>query len=59
MSDTSKPGGFLKDYIYLKGDLLVTDYLKTGGDIEDLMLGKVGLRDVAILKKLKKQLSSE
>ncbi len=45
-------GGFLKDIIYLKGLVLLKNYLKEGGDYEPLLAGKYGLKHTGIIKEL-------
>jgi uncharacterized protein (TIGR02421 family) len=51
MTDTSKPGAFTKDYLYLAGKRDVERFVKNGGALSDLYVGKVNLRDLPILKK--------
>lgn len=43
LSDTSKPGGCPKDYVYIEGYLKVKEYLANGGSINTLYTGKVGV----------------
>ena len=50
LSDTSKPGAFTKDHIYLKGFLNVKKYAERGGDIKKLYIGKIGIEHVPLLK---------
>ena len=45
-------GGFMKDIIYLKGLVLLKDYLKEGGEYEPLMAGKFGIKHTGIIKEL-------
>lgn len=45
-------GGFLKDIIYLKGLVLLKNYLKEGGDYEPLLAGKYGIKHTTIIKEL-------
>ncbi len=52
LSDTSKPGGFTKDYLYLKGYIDVKSYIRRGGRIDLLYKGKIGIKHVPLLKKL-------
>ncbi|MBT3262196.1 DUF1704 domain-containing protein [Candidatus Woesearchaeota archaeon] len=51
--DTSLPGGFSKDYIYLDGYYQVKNFVSRGGNINDLYFGKIGLKDVKFVKELK------
>ena len=48
--DTSKKGAFTKDYIYFKGYDQVKNYIDQGGDIKDLYIGKMDVKDVARVK---------
>jgi hypothetical protein len=43
LADTSAPGGFLKDQVYLWGRLLVEEYVLGGGDLSKLYVGKIAL----------------
>lgn len=45
-------GGFLKDIIYLKGLLELTDFIKAGGDPAPLLLGKFALKHLNVIKDL-------
>ena len=45
-------GGFLKDIIYLKGLLLLKNYLQDGGEYESLLAGKYGIKHTGIIKEL-------
>jgi len=53
LSDTSLHGGCTKDIAYLKGYLAIKKFLKNGGKIEDLYYGKIGIDDIANVKKIK------
>ena len=53
LSDTSMPGGFTKDYLYLKGYYEVKKYVENGGSIRDLYVAKIGIGDIARVKKIK------
>lgn len=52
-SDTSKPGAFTKDYIYYKGYREIVDFIEAGGDLKDLYIGKVNVKDVDTVKAIK------
>lgn len=52
LTDTSQPGAFTKDLIYLKGYYEILDYVKGGNSIKDLHFGKIGIADVPIVKKI-------
>jgi len=45
-------GGFMKDIIYLKGLVLLKDYLQNGGEYEPLLAGKYGIKHTGIIKEL-------
>lgn len=46
LGDTSQPGGFSKDYIYLSGWRKLKRYREEGGDVKHLYVGKIGLQDL-------------
>ena len=45
-------GGFMKDIIYLKGLVLLKEYLKNGGEYEPLLAGKFGIEHSGIIQEL-------
>lgn len=45
-------GGFIKDIIYLKGLVLLLNYLQKGGDYEPLLAGKFSLKHLDVVKEL-------
>jgi len=45
-SNTNWAGAFTKDYLYLRGYLEVKNYLKVGGDLSKLYVGRIGLEHV-------------
>jgi hypothetical protein len=47
-----RSGGYTKDAVYLRGLLRIMDYLKEGGDIEPLYVGKFGMEHLPIIKEL-------
>ncbi|MCX6734949.1 MAG: DUF1704 domain-containing protein [Candidatus Peregrinibacteria bacterium] len=51
-NDTSKPGAFTKDYLYFKGYIEVKEFVKNGGKIEDLYLGKFNIKDLETIKSI-------
>lgn len=53
LTDTSQPGAFTKDFIYFKGHQMILDFIKEGGDLRDLYYGKLNLKDLDIVKKVK------
>lgn len=51
-SDTSKKGAFTKDYIYYKGYHQIKEFVEDGGDIKNLYIGKLNIRDLEEAKKI-------
>jgi uncharacterized protein (TIGR02421 family) len=49
LKDSSKPGAFTKDHLYLKGFLKVKKFAENGGDMRKLYVGKVGVEHVPLL----------
>lgn len=45
-------GGYTKDAIYLKGLIQVLNYIKDGGDLENLYAGKYALEHLPLIKEL-------
>ena len=45
-------GGYTKDAIYLKGLMEVLNYIKDGGDLENLYAGKYALEHLPLIKEL-------
>ena len=45
-------GGFIKDAVYLRGLLKVMDYLKAGGRLETLFVGKMAAEHAPIIEEL-------
>lgn len=52
LQDTSQPGVFAKDAVYFIGLFKVADFIQNGGDVRDLFVGKIGVDDVAAVKKI-------
>jgi len=46
LSKTKKAGGFFKDHVYYLGDRVLKQFIASGGDVEDLKEGKIGVNDV-------------
>lgn len=46
-------GGCTKDIIYLRGLIQLLDYLKEGGELEPLFIGKIALKHVPLMEELK------
>jgi uncharacterized protein (TIGR02421 family) len=49
---TYRAGGITKDVVYLRGLVSLLEYLKNGGDLEILLLGKFALKHIPIIKEL-------
>jgi len=52
LSHTQVEGGFTKDSVYMKGYYEVTNYMKRGGTLEDLYVGKIGIKETPYVKDL-------
>lgn len=50
--DTGRKGAFTKDYIYFKGYFEIVDFVKGGGDIRDLYIGKLHIRDLDAIREI-------
>ena len=50
LEDTSQPGAFTKDIVYLAGFDEIHDYVENEGQIEDLLVGKISVQDARALK---------
>lgn len=48
-----RSGGLTKDAIYLKGFLNLIQYLKEGGSLDPLFVGKIGFSHIPVIKELK------
>lgn len=46
IEDTSEAGGFTKDFVYLDGFVNVTNYIKSGNNLNVLYVGAIGLDDI-------------
>lgn len=52
LSDTSGRGGFSKDYYYISGREKIREYIRQGGDVRILFVGKIGLGDIDFVQRL-------
>ena len=52
LSDTSRPGGYIKDHVYLWGRVLVEEFVLSGGDLSRLYVGKIALEHVPFVEDL-------
>ncbi len=50
LADTSLPGGFIKDHIYFEGREELKKFIKKGGNIKLLFAGKIGIKDLPLIK---------
>lgn len=52
---TFRGGGLIKDVIYLRGLRELTDYLRDGGELEPLYVGKIALHHVPLIQELEQR----
>jgi alpha-L-glutamate ligase-like protein/uncharacterized protein (TIGR02421 family) len=52
LKNTSQKGAFTKDYLYFEGQLQVEKFIRSGGNLKDLYLGKFNLDDLDLIKKI-------
>jgi uncharacterized protein (TIGR02421 family) len=52
MGDTSKAGALTKDINYLKGYLLIKEFINKKGDISKLYYGKIGIEHIQLVEKI-------
>ena len=45
-------GGFVKDHVYLQGYYMIDDFVKHGGDLRKLFVGKIGIEDLPLIDQL-------
>lgn len=50
LGDTSQAGAFTKVIVYFRGLHAIEDFVRTGGDIRRLYVGKVALEDLALVE---------
>lgn len=50
--DTSEPGGFTKGIVYFRGVRAIQEFVRTGGDLKRLYIGKVSLEDLDRIEKI-------
>ena len=53
MKQTGQHGAFTKELVYFKGWKMVSHFLETGGDTKALYIGKINLKDLELVAKLK------
>jgi hypothetical protein len=49
LSNTGQKGGFFKDHVYFLGERLVNEFVAAGGNIQDLLVGKISINDLKYL----------
>jgi len=49
MSNTKKPGGFSKGVIYYQGYLQIQNFIRGGGNLKDLYIGKIDLESLDLI----------
>jgi len=47
-----RSGGFTKDSVYLRGLVSLVKYIREGGDLSPLLVGKISIEDVPVIKEL-------
>jgi len=52
LKNTEIRTSFTKDVIYFSGNREIERFVKHGGSIEELYVGKIGISDLAIVKKI-------
>lgn len=57
--DTSQKGAFTKDYIYFKGYFEIKDFIEKGGDLKDLYIGKINLKNIENIKNIPRILDAK
>ena len=45
-------GGLTKDAVYLRGLREVLEYVGSGGELEDLLVGKIAAKDISVIREL-------
>ena len=57
LKNTQQPGSYTKDHVYLKGLYAVKDFVRKGGNIKDLYIGKIGIEHVPLIKHMQRELA--
>lgn len=52
LTDTSRKGAFTKDLVYYRGYHEIETFIKNGGQLRDLYLGKINHHDLETIKKI-------
>ncbi|MDA1208835.1 MAG: DUF1704 domain-containing protein [bacterium] len=50
--DTSEPGAFTKSVVYYRGLRAIEQYVKDGGDLTRLYIGKIALEDLELIERI-------
>tara|TARA_Y100000310_G_scaffold225672_1_gene227732 strand:+ start:22827 stop:23864 length:1038 start_codon:yes stop_codon:yes gene_type:complete len=56
LKHTKQPGSHTKDHIYLKGFYMIKEFVRKGGNLKDLYVGKIGVEHVPLIAKMRKEL---
>lgn len=48
-------GGFTRDHVYLRGFIDVVEYLRDGGPIKPLYVGKIAIRHLGVIRELRER----
>ncbi len=52
ISQTSEPGAFTKSLVYFRGYRAIEQFLRDGGDIRRLYIGKIAIEDLGLIEKM-------
>jgi alpha-L-glutamate ligase-like protein/uncharacterized protein (TIGR02421 family) len=52
LEDTSQKGGIAKQAIYFRGAIKIDNFVKNGGKLEDLYIGKISIDQLELLKQI-------
>ena len=47
-----RSGGFTKDSVYLRGLVNLVKYLRKGGELYPLLIGKISIEDIPVINEL-------
>lgn len=51
LSNTSHKGGYARDLIYFNGYTKIMEFVNSGGNVDDLYIGKISIEDLVLVKK--------
>src|SRR3989338_3915441 len=52
ISNTAEPGTFTKGLVYFRGSIAIEEFVKNGGDLRKLYIGKIALEDLPLLAQI-------